>query len=151
MSDSKITSIVSTLLDGMHTLSKSETIIGDPYHAGGATIIPVHRLRVGFAAGAAAAGANALGAAGQTSGRGAAGAVLLEPVAVIAVSRDGTPRILPVDGEAEGSWRHLFDRLPEILSQGLKLVADEVAARPNLPVAAKEATRVLAEVADPKR
>jgi len=147
----KISELVSTLLGGMHTLSRSEQIIGDPYQAGDATIIPVHRLRVGFAAGAAAGGARVASTEGSTGGRGAAGAVQLDPVAVIAVGRDGVPRILAVDGEAEGSWRHLFDQLPELLSRGVKLVADEVNARPNAPHFAKEATKVLAEAADPKR
>lgn len=147
----KISELVHTLLDGMHTLSKSETIIGDPYKAGDATLIPVHRLRVGFAAGAASAGARAGGSEGAGGSRGAAGAVQIDPVAVIAVGKDGLPRILAVDGEAEGSWRHLLDQLPELLSRGVKLVADEVAARPNEPQLAKEATKALAEAADPKR
>ena len=147
----KISEIVHTLLDGMHTLSKSETIIGDPYKAGDATLIPVHRLRVAFAAGAAAAGARASGTEGNTGSRGATGVVQIDPVAVIAVGKDGLPRVLAVDGEAEGSWRHLLDQLPELLSRGVKAVADEVASRPNAPALAKEATKALAEVADPKR
>ena len=47
-----ITNVVHTLLDGLHSMSKSETIIGDAYTLGEATIVPVHRLRIALGAGA---------------------------------------------------------------------------------------------------
>ena len=48
----KITGVVHSLLDGLHSMSKSETIIGDPYQLGDATLVPVHRLKVALGAGA---------------------------------------------------------------------------------------------------
>jgi uncharacterized spore protein YtfJ len=133
----RISEIVSNLLGGRHTLSKSETIIGDPLKAGDATLIPVHRLRVAFAAGAARAGASGSGGAGETGGRGAGGTVQIEPVAVIAVGRDGNPRILTVDGDAEGSWRHLLEQVPELLGKAAKMLGERVAPRAAAPAVAE--------------
>ena len=54
-----LSDLVRQMLDGMHTLSKTDTILGEPIQAKNATLIPVHRLRIGFAAGTAKGDANA--------------------------------------------------------------------------------------------
>jgi len=45
MSDD-LSDLVRQMLDGMHTLSKTDTILGEPIQAKNATLIPVHRLRI---------------------------------------------------------------------------------------------------------
>ena len=72
MSD-QLSDLVRQMLDGMHTLSKTDTILGEPIQAKNATLIPVHRLRIGFAAGTAKGDANADARRGQSGGRGVAG------------------------------------------------------------------------------
>jgi uncharacterized spore protein YtfJ len=123
-----ISDIVRQLVDGMHTMSKSETIIGEPIKAEHATIIPIHRLRIGFAAGTAAGNAHADAREGKSGGRGAGGTVQLDPVAVIAVGADGTPRVLAVDGESEGGLQRLMDQLPEIALRAMKGLGERVGA-----------------------
>ena len=121
-----ISDIVRQLVLGMHTMSKTETIIGEPIAAKDATLIPIHRLRIGFAAGTATGNAHASAREGQSGGRGAAGTVQLDPVAVIAVGADGIPRVLAVDGEAEGGLQKLVDQLPEILLRAAKGIGERV-------------------------
>src|SRR2546425_12352848 len=103
----KIKNVVHTLLDGLHSMSKSETIIGDAYQLGDATIVPVHRLRVALGAGAVHGGAKQDATSGESGGLGAGGAVQIEPVAVIAVGRDGVPRIMCVETESNATENFL--------------------------------------------
>jgi uncharacterized spore protein YtfJ len=121
-----ISDIVRQLVEGMHTMSKTENIIGEPLHAKDATLIPIHRLKIGFAAGTATGNAHASARQGQSGGRGAAGTVQIDPIAVIAVGTDGMPRVLAVDGETEGGLQKLMDQLPELMLRAAKGIGDRV-------------------------
>lgn len=122
----KVTKVVHTLLDGLHSMSKSETIIGDAYQLGDATIVPVHRLRVALGAGAVSGGAKHDSSKGESGGIGAGGAVQVEPVAVIAVGKDGVPRIMCVETEADATQK-LLEQLPDMLSGAAKVLTERVA------------------------
>ena len=122
----KITNVVHTLLDGLHSMSKSETIIGEPYTLGDATIVPVHRLRIALGAGSVQGGAKQAATSGESGALGVGGAVQIEPVAVIAVGRDGVPRIMCVDTEADATEK-LLKQLPDLLSGAAKLLSERVA------------------------
>lgn len=122
----KVTKAVHTLLDGLHSMSKSETIIGDAYQLGDATIVPVHRLRVALGAGAVSGGAKQDSSKGESGGIGAGGAVQIEPVAVIAVGRDGVPRIMCVETESDATQK-LLEQLPDMLSGAAKVLTERVA------------------------
>ncbi len=121
----QITSVVHSLLDGLHSMSKSETVVGDPYTLGDATIVPVHRLRVALGAGAVHGGVKREGSAGETGGLGAGGAVQIDPVAVIAVGRDGVPRIMCVERESDAAQK-VMEQLPGMMGNIAKLLADRV-------------------------
>jgi uncharacterized spore protein YtfJ len=121
-----LSDLVRQMLDGMHTLSKTDTIFGEPIVAKSATLIPVHRLRIGFAAGNAKGDANAAARRGQSGGRGVAGSVQLDPVAVIAVGADNVPRVLAVDGDAESALGRLVDQIPELVARAAKGLSDRV-------------------------
>ena len=125
MSDN-ISQVINTLVTGLHTLSKSETIIGDAYQLGDATLVPVHRLRVGLGAGALSAGGQRETSKGESGGSGAGGTVQLEPVAVIAVGRDGVPRILTVEPQSENVLQGIINQLPEVAGRALKLLSDRL-------------------------
>jgi len=122
----KIKNVVHTLLDGLHSMSKSETIIGDAYQLGDATIVPVHRLRVALGAGAVHGGAKQDATSGESGALGAGGAVQIEPVAVIAVGRDGIPRIMSVETESNAT-DNLMKQLPEIIGNTTKVFSERVA------------------------
>lgn len=126
MSESKIGDIVSSLLSGVHGISKSETIVGEPQQAGDATIIPVHRLKIAFGAGSATAGAKTGKAGGKSGGHGAGGAVELDPVAVIAISKNGHAHLLTVDGDESSAWSALLSEVPDILGRLAQSVGERV-------------------------
>ena len=121
----QITNVVHSLLDGLHNMSKSETVVGEPYTLGDATIVPIHRLRVALGAGAIHGGVKREGSSGETGGLGAGGAVQIDPVAVIAVGRDGVPRIMCVERESDAAQK-VMDQLPGMMGNIAKLLADRV-------------------------
>jgi uncharacterized spore protein YtfJ len=121
-----ISEVVRQLLEGMHTMSKSETLIGEPIQSRNGTVIPVHRLRVRFAAGAAEGHANGAPRRGDAGVRGAGGTVQIDPVAVIAVGSDGAPRVLVVDGEATGALGRLMEELPEIALKAARTLGNRL-------------------------
>ena len=125
MSD-EITKIVNNLLDGVHGISKSETIIGEPQKAGEATVIPVHRLKIAFGAGAAKAGAHRGRAGADSGGQGAGGAVELDPVAAIAIGKDGHAHLLTVDADAGSLWSNLLSEVPDLVGKLAHTLGDRV-------------------------
>jgi uncharacterized spore protein YtfJ len=131
----QITSVVHSLLDGLHSMSKSETIIGDSYQLGEATIVPVHRLRVAIGAGTLSGGAKQDATSGESGGVGVGGAVQIEPVAVIAVGKDKVPRIMFVE-EEEDALQLLMKQLPDVVSKTAKMLGGRVG-----PVIEKLATK----------
>jgi len=122
----KIADTVKNLLDGMHAISKTDTIVGEPTQVGDATVIPVHRLRVGFVAGAVAAGGHGSEAEGKTGSRAVGGTAQLDPVAVLAIGPDGHPRLLAVDGDPTATWQRLLQEAPELMSRLLRKVTDRL-------------------------
>lgn len=126
MSESKIGDIVSSLLSGVHGISKSETIVGEPQQAGDATIIPVHRLKIAFGAGSASAGGRSGKVGGKSGGHGAGGAVELDPVAVIAVGKNGHAHLLTVEGDENTAWSSLLRDVPDIMARLAQSVGEKL-------------------------
>lgn len=126
MSESKIGDIVSSLLSGVHGISKSETIVGEPQQAGDATIIPVHRLKIAFGAGSASAGGRSGKLGGKSGGHGAGGAVELDPVAVIAIGKNGHAHLLTVEGDENTAWSALLREVPDMLGRLAQSVGERM-------------------------
>lgn len=124
MSQTRISEIVNSLLSGVHEISKSETIVGAPQKAGDATVIPVHRLKIAFGAASANAGGQGGKVGGSSGGQGAGGAVELEPVAAIAVGKDGHAHLLTVEGSPETAWSGLLSQVPDLISRLAQAVGD---------------------------
>lgn len=117
MSDTKITDIVNNLLDGIHGVSRSETIIGEAQQAGEATVIPVHRLKIAFGAASGQAGAHGSKVGGDSGIDGAGGALELDPVAAVAVGKDGHAHVLTVDADSSNTWARLIEEVPDLLAR----------------------------------
>jgi uncharacterized spore protein YtfJ len=126
MSQTNITDIVNNLLDGIHEISKSETIVGEPQQAGDATVIPVHRLKVVFGAGSGNVGAHGKKVGGDTGAHGAGGAVELDPVAAIAVGKDGVAHVMAVEADSASTWSALMQEVPDLLTKFAHTLGDRV-------------------------
>lgn len=144
---SKITDVVHTLLDGLHSMSKSETIVGEAVAVGDATFVPVLRLRVALGAGAVHGGAKQDAASGDSVGLGAGGAVQIDPIAVIAVGRDGVPRIMCVENEDNAAAK-LLENLPELLGGAAKLFSERIGPLVGKLVSRNTATAIASAARD---
>ena len=140
MSQSRISEIVNSLLSGVHQISKSETIVGAPQKAGDATVIPVHRLKIAFGAASANAGGQGGKVGGSSGGQGAGGAVELEPVAAIAVGKDGHAHLLTVEGSPETAWSGLLSQVPDLISRLAQAVGDRAQRELSARVAGETET-----------
>lgn len=141
MAKQNITDIVTSLLDGVGSISKSETIIGQPQSAGAATVIPIHRLKVAFGAGSVQAGAHAKQVDGDSGVAGAGGAVELDPIAAIAVSEDGHAHLLTVEADSGSTWAHLLAEVPDIITKVARVIGDRSGGESSSEVAGKPASK----------
>ncbi len=147
MSESKIGDIVSSLLSGVHGISKSETIVGEPQQAGDATVIPIHRLKIAFGAGSATAGGRSGKAGGKSGGHGAGGAVEIDPVAVIAIGKNGSAHFLTVEGDESSAWSSLLSDVPDLLGRLAQSVGERVRHELNARASTASPAEISAEPA----
>ena len=61
---------------------------------------------------------------GSSGGQGAGGAVELEPVAAIAIGKDGHAHLLTVEGAPETAWSGLLSQVPDLLARLAQAVGD---------------------------
>jgi uncharacterized spore protein YtfJ len=126
--DDKLSSIVGELMRGVSAISNSETIVGEATKAGDATVIPVHRLKVAFGVGSTKAGAHHNDSGGDWGGQAAGGAIEVEPVAAIAIGKDGITRLLSVEADdSNATWSNLLKEVPDLLRK-VALAAGERAS-----------------------
>lgn len=124
MGKTNISEIVGSLLSGVQGITKSDTVVGAPQQAGEAMVIPIHRVKIAFGAASASAGAHGARGGGDSGGHGAGGAVEIEPIAAIAVGRDGHAHLLPVEGDAQTTWSTLLQEVPDLLARLAHAVGD---------------------------
>jgi uncharacterized spore protein YtfJ len=125
----KLDEVVTRLVDGMHQISKIETVVGEPLKAGDALLVPIHRLRVGFGVASVGAGGHLQTGEGRSGGRGVGGGVQVEPIAVVSIGKDGRPRMMALDGEPEQMLGQLFEQIPDLVGRVLRLVTGKKAER----------------------
>jgi uncharacterized spore protein YtfJ len=122
----KLDDVVNNLIEGMHQISKIETVVGEPLQAGDAMLVPIHRLRVGFGIATVGAGGHAQNADARSGGRGVGGGVQVEPIAVVSIGKDGRPKMMAIDGENEQMLGQLFEQIPDLVGRVLKLVTSRM-------------------------
>ncbi len=149
----RIHDVVKNLLDGIHGIAKSETVVGVAEPAGDAMVIPVHRVRMAFGVGSAKAGARGERHGGETGGMAAGGGIELDPIAAIAIGRDGVPKILTVDGDAQGGWGDLVREAPELMGKVISALGDRVSTevKHRLESSAEKAKPEVAAPVDDKQ
>jgi uncharacterized spore protein YtfJ len=126
MKESKIGELVGHLLEGVSGLSKNETIVGEAQRAGEGIVIPVHRLKIAFGVGSVNAGAHGSKVGADTGAEGVGGAIELDPVAAIAVSKDGQAQLLTVDADSSGTWSQLLKDVPDLVAKVAEAFGERV-------------------------
>ena len=104
-----LSDVIKTALDQINYIAKTETVIGEPIHAGNVTLIPVSRVSIGFAAG----GGGNEGKSG--SGAGTGGGVNITPVAFISIIDDRV-QVHPVEKNDPGLGK-ILSLAPDIIKK----------------------------------
>lgn len=111
-----VESILKVLMEQLHSISKAETVAGQPMHAGDTTIIPVSRVAIGFAAGGSDAGGSNEARRSAVSIGGTGGGISVEPIAFIVVTPDGKAQLMPLKGTVNQLAR-VIDLVPEAIAK----------------------------------
>jgi uncharacterized spore protein YtfJ len=102
--------IIKTLMDEIKSITKTETILGDPINVGNNTIIPVCRIMVGFGAGG---GEGEMQEKRGGSGGGGGGGLKVEPAAFIVIKGDQVSIMGTKPSKLEG----LVEAVPGIIEK----------------------------------
>ncbi|MDD3966820.1 MAG: spore germination protein GerW family protein [Candidatus Marinimicrobia bacterium] len=108
----KVNDTLSTLLDKVRALAKTETVVGEPIIVQDVTLIPISRISVGFAAGSAEQDKQP----GKKGGEGAGGGISITPLVIVVVKKGQESRLLWIDKE-DRSINKLIDLVPGILER----------------------------------
>jgi len=104
-----IDDLVKTVMEELHTIVRTETVVGEPIEVGPATLlIPVCKVSFGFGAG----GSRSTEAKG---GGGTGGGASVEPIAFVVV-KDGKPQLLSFR-ERRVSLGKVMELVPDILEK----------------------------------
>ena len=117
-----INDLLTTTMGKIRTVVDSNTIIGEPIHADGVTLIPVSRLSFGFASGGSDFATKKQKAAQpNTFGGGSGAGVKLEPTAFLIVKGDNV-RLLPVGPGPETTGQRIVDLVPQVMDKITALI-----------------------------
>lgn len=107
-----LSDIIKAAMDQIQSISKTETVIGEPIQAGDVILIPVSRVSIGFAAGGGDGGRNEK----SGSGAGTGGGVNINPVAFISVCGERV-QVHSISASESMSLSQLMSAAPDLLSK----------------------------------
>jgi uncharacterized spore protein YtfJ len=114
--------ILKSLVGGLKSLAKTETIVGAPFAAGEFTVIPISRVSLGIGAGGGTGGQK--GATGEGGGGG--GGIRIQPVAL--VSARGAELNVHMLGRG-AAFTNTFEKMPDLVEKSLEKLFDSWSAR----------------------
>jgi uncharacterized spore protein YtfJ len=103
---------LATLLEKVKTIAKTETVVGDPIVVKDTTIIPISKIRIGFATGGGEHGVDNK----KSGGDGAGGGISVTPIAVVVITEGKDSKLLWLEKE-DSSVNKLLDLVPGILDR----------------------------------
>lgn len=109
--------LLSTTMQKLRDMTEVNTIVGDPIHAEGVTLIPVSRVSMGFASGGSDFSTkNQKADAGNSFGGGSGAGINIIPVAFLVVKGD-TVKLLPVTPPAGTTVDRMVEVVPEVVEK----------------------------------
>jgi len=119
MSDSKMSDIIRTSLDGIKGFADVDTVVGKAINTpSGVTVIPVSKVTVGFATGGLDYGMKKINNS-QNFGAGGGTGVSITPIAFLTVSPDANINLISLNGTNNDTERivSLIEHAPEIIGK----------------------------------
>lgn len=93
-----LTTLITGLLDELHTIARSESVVGKPIQFGEAHLAPLSKVTIGFGTGTGDLRGGGRGRDGRFDAGGAAGGLVVEPRGFVVVAKDGIPQLLAMRG-----------------------------------------------------
>ncbi|MCL1792844.1 MAG: sporulation protein YtfJ [Oscillospiraceae bacterium] len=134
MPETNLSQMIETALANLKKMTDANTVVGEPIKApGGATIIPVSKISVGFASGGMDYNSKAAPEKPPNFGGGAGSGFTISPVAFLVVSESGDVSLLGVNAPAEnkdliGTISGLVDKAPSMIEKITKIFKKEKTA-----------------------
>ena len=119
MAEHPIQGLMGVTIEKIRDMVNAETIIGDPIHVDGTTIIPVSRVTFGFASGGSDVGPSSK----QMFGGGSGAGVSVTPVAFLVVSNGNVRTVQLV--EKVSAVDNVIASLPELVDKVAALIKKE--------------------------
>ncbi len=118
--------LIDTLLSRLREIVASETVIGKPISAEGATVIPITKISLGFGAGG---GTGPEADSKKASGTGLGGGAMIEPLAIITIQQ-GEVKIHRLSEKSAG-LNKIMEVVPELIEKYLKKDKDKNSSSEN--------------------
>lgn len=120
MSETKMSEIIKTSLEGIKDFTDMENAIGTPIQTpSGVTVIPVSKVSVGFATGGLDFGQKKLTSNKNFGGGGGTG-VSITPVAFLTVGKNAEVNLIPISNSSQNGIDHalsVIEHSPEIIKR----------------------------------
>ena len=114
--DNPIGNMIDASLESIRKAADANTVIGDPIVTpDGTTVIPVSRVKLGFAGGGSEFSAKQAGEP-KPYGAGTGASVTVTPVAFL-IFREGNCRVLPIPEPAANSVDRLIELVPDAVDK----------------------------------
>lgn len=107
----KVNETLSTLLEKVRALAKTETVVGDPITVQDVTLVPISKISIGFAAGGGETGKEQ-----KNNNEGAGGGISIIPLVVLVIKEGQESRLLWIEKEHH-SMNKFLDLVPGILDR----------------------------------
>ena len=123
----ELNDLVSSLMNQLHRVSKSESVVGKPMIFGESAVVPLCKITVGFGTGSTDVTGSASKAGANFDVGGAGGGLMVEPRAFVVVGKNGHAQMLSVRKGAKAMLQRAIDVLPQAVDQVLPAQAEEQA------------------------
>ena len=119
MSETKMSEIIKTSLEGIHGFSDNQTVIGNAINTpSGVTVIPVSKVAIGLATGGIDYGAKKFNNTQSFGGGGGTG-ISITPLAFLTVGPNAEVKLIPITPQNDNISKvaDLIEHAPEIVEK----------------------------------
>ena len=111
-----ISEVIGLTMQKVKEMIDANTIVGEPIHAGGVTLVPVSKITVGFGSGGSDFGKKKQDEDGRSFGGGGGAGITITPVVFIVITGENV-RVLSVDSAPQSPAERLIDMLPKVIEK----------------------------------
>ena len=112
-----ISDLMGTTMEKIRSMMDANTVVGQPIEAGGATVIPISKISLGYASGGSDfAQKNQKPDHDNSSGGGAGMGVTITPISFLVIQGE-TVRVVSVDQPASTAMDRVIDLVPGVVDK----------------------------------